>query len=97
MKIVVQVRLLPTPEQAVALRSTLHRCNDAARWVSAMAFERQVFSKRPLQVAAYDEVKARFGLSAQPALHAIRKASDAYATLRAHSSRQSGQAWVEAP
>jgi hypothetical protein len=29
-KIVVQVKLLPTVEQAVALRSTLHACNNAA-------------------------------------------------------------------
>ena len=33
-KQVVQVRLLPTPEQASALAETLHACNKAASWLS---------------------------------------------------------------
>ncbi|MDT0488205.1 helix-turn-helix domain-containing protein, partial [Streptomyces doebereineriae] len=37
MKLVVQVRLLPTPEQAAALEATLHACNEAASWVSEVA------------------------------------------------------------
>ncbi|WP_343239966.1 transposase [Streptomyces sp. SID12488] len=84
MKLVVHIELLPTPDQAAALKATLHACNEAARWVSSVAFKQRVFGKKPMQVAMYNEVKARFGLSAQPALHAIRKVADAYATLRAN-------------
>ncbi|MBX6767635.1 MAG: transposase, partial [Actinomadura rubrobrunea] len=82
MKLVVQVRLLPTPEQAEALAETLHACNSAADYVSRMAFERKVFARAALQKLVYAEVKAR-GLSAQPALHVIRKTADAYTTLHA--------------
>ncbi|WP_433350410.1 helix-turn-helix domain-containing protein [Microtetraspora malaysiensis] len=38
MKLVVQVRLLPTPEQAAALEATLRTCNDAANFASMTAF-----------------------------------------------------------
>jgi hypothetical protein len=34
MKIVTQVKLLPSPEQAAALECTLRTVNDAANWVS---------------------------------------------------------------
>ncbi|MFJ5302140.1 hypothetical protein [Streptomyces sp. NPDC088350] len=57
-----QVKLLPTPEQAVALEATLRMCDEATRWVSSVAFERQVFGRKSLQVAVYNEVKAINGL-----------------------------------
>lgn len=41
-KIVAQVKLLPTPEQASALEFTLRTVNDAANWVAGIAFERGV-------------------------------------------------------
>jgi hypothetical protein len=83
MKLVVRVKLLPTPVQALALEATLHVCNEAATWLSTQAFERRVFSRAGLQAMAYCEVRAR-GLSAQPALHALRKVADAYSTLTAN-------------
>ena len=42
MKLVVQVKLLPTPVQAAALEATLHACNEAASWVSEVAFAKDV-------------------------------------------------------
>jgi hypothetical protein len=39
-KLVVQVKLLPTPVQAAALEATLRACNEAASWVSSVAFEK---------------------------------------------------------
>ncbi|WP_328773433.1 RNA-guided endonuclease InsQ/TnpB family protein [Streptomyces sp. NBC_00286] len=83
MKLVVRVKLLPTPEQASALEATLHACNEAANWLSALAYEHQVTSRARLQAMAYGELKAR-GLSAQPALHVLRKVADAYTTLKAN-------------
>ena len=35
-KQVVKVRILPIEDQAVALRDTLHVCNEAASWLSAV-------------------------------------------------------------
>ncbi|MFC3894536.1 RNA-guided endonuclease InsQ/TnpB family protein [Lentzea rhizosphaerae] len=83
MKLVVQVKLLPTVEQAVALRSTLHACNDAAAAVSRVAFEAGVFREYALRKAAYAPLKAQ-GLGAQAAQHVIKKVSDAYTSLYAN-------------
>lgn len=82
MKLVVRVKLLPTPVQAEALEATLRTCNAAANWLSAQAFDRKVTSRKSLQVLAYADLRMR-GLSAQPALHVLRKVADAYSTLNA--------------
>nr|WP_308801327.1 transposase [Streptomyces polyasparticus] len=83
MNIVVQVRLMPTPEVASALECTLRTANDAANWLSGLAYERGETSRRALQGLAYVDLKTR-GLSAQPALHVLRKVADAYTALRAN-------------
>ncbi|MGW2342095.1 hypothetical protein [Streptomyces sp. NPDC001661] len=83
MKLVVRVKLLPTQAQALALEETLHTCNTAATWLAVHAFEHGVTSRTGLQTLAYEEVKA-CGLSAQPALHVVRKVADAYTTLKAN-------------
>lgn len=80
-KIVVQVKLLPTAAQAVALAATLRTVNTEANRVSAVVFERKVTGRQALQRLVYQDLKGR-GLSAQPALHVIRKVADAYTTLR---------------
>ncbi|WMX46524.1 transposase [Streptomyces roseicoloratus] len=82
MKLVIQVKLLPTPEQAAALRAALHACNKAANWLSEQAFAHTRPTRAALQALAYGELKAQ-GLSAQPSLHVLRKVADAYTTLRA--------------
>lgn len=85
MKQIIQVKLLPSPEQYAALKSTLELCNRAAGMASLIAFSsgamKRGFSKESTQRAAYLEMKA-MGLSAQPAIHACRKVAGAYATLR---------------
>ncbi|WP_370258871.1 hypothetical protein [Streptomyces sp. V4I8] len=40
MKLVVQVKLLPTSVQAAALEATLRACNESATWASGVAFEK---------------------------------------------------------
>ncbi|WP_328755453.1 transposase [Streptomyces sp. NBC_01453] len=84
MKLVVRVKLLPTPVQAAALEATLHACNQAATWAAGVAFEEN--ARRPLELRkhAYAEVRARWGLGAQAAQHAIKKTCDAYTTLKAN-------------
>jgi putative transposase len=92
MKQVVQVKILPSQEEYVALESTLGACNRAADAASLIAFSngavKRGFSKEAVQRAAYAEMKA-MGLSAQPAIHACRKVAGAYATLR--SNLQNGR------
>ncbi|MCA2188730.1 transposase, partial [Nonomuraea cavernae] len=84
MKLVVQVKLLPTPEQAAALEATLRAVNDAATWVSQLAHDRRVFRNYDLRRHVYGQVKDRYGLAAQAAQHVIKKVADAYTTLHAH-------------
>jgi IS605 OrfB family transposase len=83
-KLVVQVKLEPTPEQAAALEATLTACNEAATWVSEVAFERGEFKNFSLRGHTYDTVKSRWKLGAQAAQHVIKKTCDAYATLKAN-------------
>ncbi|MGW3726848.1 RNA-guided endonuclease InsQ/TnpB family protein [Streptomyces sp. NPDC000851] len=84
MKLVVEVKLLPTPVQAAALEATLRACNEAATWVSWVAFENDVKKNFALRRLTYDEVKARWRLGAQAAQHVVKKTCDAYATLKAN-------------
>ncbi|MGW4999945.1 RNA-guided endonuclease InsQ/TnpB family protein [Streptomyces hydrogenans] len=83
MKIVTQVKLMPEAGQAAALRSTLRTVNEAACWVSVVAFERGVPREYELRKHTYGELKAR-GLGAQAAQHVIKKTCDAYTALKAN-------------
>lgn len=80
---VVRVKLRPTPAQKDALASTLRRCNEAATMVASRAFEERTYRRQSLQRLTYYNLKSA-GLSAQPALHVIRKVADAYTTLHAN-------------
>jgi putative transposase len=84
-KLVVQVKLIPDEAQAAALSETLRAVNEAANWVSAVAFEHFGLQCReiPLRRLCYGELKTR-GLRAQVAQHVIKRVCDAYATLRAN-------------
>ncbi|MGW8886017.1 transposase, partial [Streptomyces sp. NPDC055749] len=84
MKVVVRVKLLPTPVQASALEATLTACNEAATWAASVAFEKNTYRNLPLRRHTYQEVKTRWGLGAQAAQHAVKKACDAYTALQAN-------------
>ncbi|MET8291861.1 RNA-guided endonuclease TnpB family protein, partial [Streptomyces sp. NPDC005132] len=83
MKIVTQVKLMPDAVQASALEGTLSTVNDAANWVSEVAFEHGVPREYELRKHTYAALKAR-GLGAQAAQHVIKKVRDAYTTLKAN-------------
>ena len=84
MKLVVRVKLLPTPVQAAALESTLHACNEAATWAAQVAFEKNARRPLGLRKHTYTEIRERWGLGAQAAQHCIKKTCDAYTTLKAN-------------
>jgi hypothetical protein len=50
-KLVVQVRLLPTPEQASALEATLRARNRAATYAAQVAFAKELKDRNGLQKA----------------------------------------------
>ncbi len=83
MKLVVRVKLLPTLKQAAALETTLHACNRAAGHASRTAFTSGTRDRNGLQKLVYTDVKATFGLSAQPAVRVVKKVVDAYSALAA--------------
>ncbi|RNL74020.1 transposase [Streptomyces sp. I6] len=74
---------MPEADQAAALHSTLRTVNEAANWVSGVAFERGVPREYELRKHTYAELKAQ-GLGAQAAQHVIKKTRDAYTTLKAN-------------
>ncbi|WP_017586342.1 RNA-guided endonuclease InsQ/TnpB family protein [Nocardiopsis ganjiahuensis] len=84
MKVVVRVKLLPSPVQARALAATLHACNRAANHASHIAQNTGARRKYALQEKVYHQLKAEFGLSAQPAVRVIGKVADAYTTRAAN-------------
>ena len=70
------VRLRPTdPAQVLAW---LERFNEAANWLSGVAFRERLWHWLPLQRRAYREVRERFQLPSAAALVAIRKVAYAY-------------------
>ncbi len=78
MKLVTAVKLKPTKEQAVALKRTLQRCNEACNWIATRGFEAGKFRQFDLQKLLYRETRERFGLTAQAAIQAIKKTADAF-------------------
>lgn len=78
MKTTLQVKLLPSAEQYMALLETMHAFNAACTWIATYAFEQRCASKFQLQKTLYYAVRQRFGLSAQLAIRAIAKTVEAY-------------------
>lgn len=78
MKLIAQVKLQPTDEQADALRRTLLAWNEAANYISGQAWMMKSFRAYDLQKATYYDVRERFGLTAQAAIRVIAVVADAY-------------------
>ncbi|MGQ9768887.1 MAG: RNA-guided endonuclease InsQ/TnpB family protein [Anaerolineae bacterium] len=78
MKLTAQVRLYPTKDQYAALKQTLEKANAACNYISARAFEAQVFDRYGMQNLIYYEVRERFNLSAQMVIRCLAKVADAY-------------------
>jgi putative transposase len=83
-KQIVKVRVLASKADAAALHGTLQTCNLAASWLSAQMHASRVFRKIDAQHRFYGELRARFGLAAQPTIRVIGKVAQAYAGLRAN-------------
>ncbi len=93
MRLTVQVKLLPTPEQANALLRTMERFNAACDALAAVAFANCCANKAELQKLAYHPIRRDFGLGAQMTIRAIAKVVEVYKrdkavqpTFRAHGA-----------
>ncbi len=78
MNLMLQVKLLPTPEQSAALLATMVRFNEACDALAAVAFAHKCANKVELQKLAYHNVRRDFGLSAQMTVRAIAKVCEVY-------------------
>ncbi|NJO83098.1 MAG: IS200/IS605 family element transposase accessory protein TnpB [Blastochloris sp.] len=78
MKLIAQLKLLPTPEHAGALKRTLEVTNAACNYISDVAWQTRTFGKFALQKLCYQDVRDIFGLSAQVVIRALAKVGDAY-------------------
>jgi putative transposase len=78
MKTTLQIKLLPSADQHAALLDTMHAFNAACTSIAEYAFEHRCASKFALQKQLYQEIRQRFGLSAQLAIRAIAKTVEAY-------------------
>ena len=78
MKLVVNVKMKPTAEQAAALRRTLEICNVACNWLSGEGWRTGILRQYDLHKLAYRSVRDRFGLAAQATVRCIAKVADAY-------------------
>jgi len=77
-KLVVQLKLVTTPEDHGALLATLERANDAANAISEIAWDTRTFGQFALHNACYHDIRSRFNLAAQVAVRLIAKVADAY-------------------
>jgi IS605 OrfB family transposase len=78
-KLIAQLKLLPTADQADALRATLETANAACNHVSRVAWESGTFREYALRKLVYADVRATYALGAQIAQHCVAKVADAYA------------------
>lgn len=78
MKLIAQVKLQPTEQQADSLRRTLLAWNEAANYISDQAWMRKMFRAYDLHHATYYTVREKFGLAAQAAIRVIAVVANAY-------------------
>lgn len=78
MKLIVNLKLVPTPEQAKSLKATLERANAACHWMSKQGWIHQTLKQYALHKLTYHAAKEKFALTAQMVVRCIAKVADAY-------------------
>jgi predicted transposase len=78
MRLIAGIRLLPTPQQADALKRTLETANAACDSISQVAWQSKTFRQFALHKLTYQTVRETFHLAAQLAVRSIAKVADAY-------------------
>jgi len=72
------LKLLPTPQQADALKRTLETANAACDSISQVAWDTRTFGQFPIHRLTYGAVRETFGIAAQLTVRCIAKVADTY-------------------
>lgn len=72
------VKLATNKEQHSAILETMHRFNEACNYIAEIAFKMGTANKQEIHKVVYYDVRDGFKLSAQLAVRAISKVSEAY-------------------
>jgi IS605 OrfB family transposase len=78
MRLTMQLKLLPTPDQAVSMLRTMERFNAACDALAVVAFASRCANKVELQKLAYHDIRRDFSLGAQMTVRAIAKVVEVY-------------------
>ncbi len=78
MKLIAQVKLLPSHEQAQMLKQTIEQANALCNAMSEFAWNNQVFGAFKLQKLSYKQMRDSSGLTAQMVIRCYSKVADAY-------------------
>lgn len=78
MKLVANLKLIPTDAQHEALHDTLAMSNRACNWLSGQAWDTETFGQFALHKLTYERCRAQFELAAQMTVRCIAKVADAY-------------------
>jgi putative transposase len=78
MRLTAAIQLLPTPQQADALKRTLETANAACDYISQVAWQSKTFRQFAIHKLTYQAARETFGLAAQLAVRCIAKVADAY-------------------
>jgi putative transposase len=78
MKLTINLKLQPSPDQHTILLARLERANAACNAISASAWQTQTLGQYALHKATCYTIKAAFGLSAQMMVRCNAKVADAY-------------------
>ncbi|MCG8347538.1 MAG: transposase [Chloroflexales bacterium] len=78
MRLTIQLKLQPTPQQAALLRQTLHAANAACNAISETAWRTREFKQFGIHKLTYYDTKDAFNLSAQLVVRCIAKVAHTY-------------------
>ena len=78
MKLIAQLQLKPTEEQAHALKETLRVANAACDYLSGLAWGNQTFGQFALHKIGYSGAREQFNLSSQVIVRCVSKVADSY-------------------
>jgi putative transposase len=78
MKLIAQVKLNPTRQQAKLLKQTIEQANKTCDAISELAFHSQTFGQYAIHQAFYAQIRQSSALSAQVVVRCIAKVADAY-------------------
>lgn len=78
MKLILKIKLLPTPDQEKLLIETMKEANSVCDTISQMAWDKSVFNTFKLHHLVYYTIKANSKLASQCIIRCIAKVADSY-------------------